>query len=353
MSSPNTRRTAASRPASGRSAAPTMRIPTLTLLLMSLLLTVTTVLAEPTAYAAGRRAFIDHMVAAHGLDRAEVTALMADARFEQRIIDAMNHPFEARPWHAYRSLFLTDERIAGGVAFWNENADLLRRAEAAYGVPAGIIVAIIGIETNYGGRLGDYRALDALSTLGFAYPRRADFFRRELGEFLLLAREEQVDPRTALGSYAGALGKPQFIPSSYRAYAVDFDGDGRRDLWDSNADVIGSVGNYLAQHRWRRGAPIAAPAHLSRGRPGVEIGGGRPLRPNTSVAALRAAGVDVAAELPGSATAALIELAGADGPEYWVTLDNFYAITRYNHSNLYALAVLQLSQAIGTQRSGD
>lgn len=236
----------------------------LPVLLMMTLVSASNALAEPPAYAVGRRAFIDHMVTAHGFDRAEVSALMADARFEQRIIDAMNRPFEARPWHAYRDLFLTEERISGGVAFWNANADLLRRAEAAYGVPPGIIVAIIGVETNYGGRLGDHRALDALSTLGFAYPRRADFFRRELGQFLLLSREEQIDPRTAMGSYAGALGKPQFIPSSYRAYAVDFDDDGRRDLWESNADVIGSVGNYLAQHRWRRGAPIAAPAQLTQ-----------------------------------------------------------------------------------------
>ncbi len=287
---------------------------------------------------------------------------MTEARYQQRIIDAINRPYEAKPWKAYQPIFVTPERIRGGVAFWRDNAALLARAQAAYGVPPEIIVAIIGVETNYGGNLGSHRVIDALSTLGFSYPKRADFFRAELEEFLLLTRDEQVDARTAKGSYAGAVGKPQFIPSSYRAYAVDFDDDGRRDLWASNADVVGSVGNYLAQHGWRRGQPVAAEAELAQGRPiGIAIAKKRPAVPETTLTQLAAAGV---VTLPGDGArsgpavvldgidddtrAALIELDGRES-EYWLGFDNFYAITRYNHSNLYAMAVYQLSREIARQ----
>jgi membrane-bound lytic murein transglycosylase B len=305
----------------------------------------------PPSYTTGTRAFVAEQAAALGYSREALTALMADARYRQDIIDAMNRPYEAKPWRDYRQLFLTPERIDGGVAFLREHGELLRQAEAAYGVPPEIIAAIVGIETNYGGTLGKHRVLDALSTLGFAYPRRAGFFSKELGEFLLLAREEQVDPRTAVGSYAGAVGLPQFIPSSYRAYAVDFDDDGRRDLWDSHADVVGSVGNYLAMHGWRRGAPIAAPATLAAGRPtGIAVAEKRPLRPQSTLKELAAAGVaPVAGALdgasPADARATLLVLDG-DGPEYWLGFENFYAITRYNHSNLYAMAVFLLSREL-------
>ena len=305
--------------------------------------------ATPPDYASGSRAFVTEMAARHGFMPAELDALMADARYQQRIIDAMNRPYEGKPWRDYRRLFVTPERIDGGVAFLRANADLLRKAESAYGVPPEVITAIIGIETNYGRTLGDHRVLDALTTLGFAYPRRAAFFRKELEEFLLLTRDEQVDARSAMGSYAGAVGKPQFIPSSYRAYAVDFDKDGRRDLWDSNADVIGSVGNYLAQHGWRRGEAIATPARLTAGPPpGIVIGEKRPVQPDTAIASLIEAGVEPAEPLPRTATAALIALDG-DETEHWLTLTNFYAITRYNHSNLYALAAYQLSREIATR----
>jgi membrane-bound lytic murein transglycosylase B len=324
---------------------------------------VTAAAAAPSSYESGRRAFVADMARKHGFASAELTALMAEARYQQRIVDAMNRPFEGKPWRDYRKIFLTPERIRGGIAFRREHAALLDRARAAYGVPPEIIVAIIGIETNYGGNLGDHRVLDALSTLGFSYPRRADFFRGELEEFLLLTRDERVDARTAKGSYAGAVGKPQFIPSSYRAYAVDFDDDGRRDLWQSNADVVGSVGNYLAQHGWRRGEPIAVPAVLRDGRPaGVPIAEKRPAKPHSRLSRWASVGVEAAigaaadgqkgvqqgeqdGDLSDTLAAALIELDGV-GPEYWLGFDNFYAITRYNHSNLYAMAVFQLSQAI-------
>ncbi|MBK5931940.1 lytic murein transglycosylase B [Halochromatium salexigens] len=302
--------------------------------------------AAPANYEPEREAFIHEMVARHGFERAELMTLMEDARYQQAIVDAMDRPYEGKSWGAYRALFVTPERIAGGRRFLAEHAPLLSQAERTYGVPAAVIVAIIGIETNYGATLGQHRVLDALSTLGFAYPRRAAFFRKELEEFLLLSREEAVDPSAVHGSYAGALGKPQFIPSSYRAYAVDFDGDGRRDLWDSDADVIGSVGAYLSEHGWVPGEPVASPATL-RGPldDKIEVGGKRPVVPSLSVAEIQAAGVEPAAALDPSAQAALIEL-DREGAEYWVVLDNFYAITRYNHSNLYALAAYELSRAI-------
>jgi membrane-bound lytic murein transglycosylase B len=338
---------------------PFRRFSVTALLLLSLTQAPGGVVAAPASYESGSRAFVAEMAGKHGFTQAELAALMAEARYQQRIIDAMNRPYEAKPWRDYQPIFVTPERIQGGVAFWRDNAALLARAEAAYGVPPQIIAAIIGVETNYGRNLGDHRVIDALSTLGFAFPRRADFFRGELEEFLLLTRDEQVDPLAAKGSYAGAVGKPQFIPSSYRAYAVDFDRDGRRDLWASNADVVGSVGNYLAQHGWRRGQPVAVAAELAQGRPsGIAIADKRPAVPEETLARLAAAGVSPAPPFPPKSEqggradsvddgtrAALIELDGNE-PEYWLGFDNFYAITRYNHSNLYAMAVYQLSREI-------
>jgi membrane-bound lytic murein transglycosylase B len=323
----------------------------LSMILMVLLLTPLAAAVSdtvPASFRTERDRFVAEMVDKHAFDESELAALMSEARYQQSIVDAMNRPYEGKPWGLYRALFVTAERIAGGQRFLAEHKPLLRQAEAAYGVPAEVITAIIGIETNYGGTLGSHRVLDALSTLGFAYPRRADFFRKELEEFLLLAREEALPPTSVRGSYAGAVGKPQFIPSSYRAFAVDFDGDGQRNLWESDADVIGSVGAYLAQHGWQRGRPIASTATLNGSlKPGIEVGGKRPLVPRSTVAQLEAAGVEPAEALDPSARAALIEL-DRNGPEYWVTLENFYAITRYNHSNLYALAAVELSRAIAS-----
>jgi membrane-bound lytic murein transglycosylase B len=302
--------------------------------------------AEPASYRAGADGFVREMVDRHGFDSLELEGLMASATYRQGIVDAMNRPYEAKPWHSYRALFVTPERIDGGVAFRRDNAELLARAEATYGVDPWIIVAIVGVETNYGANVGRHAVIDALTTLGFAYPRRADFFRKELEAFLLLTREEQVDPLHAVGSYAGAMGKPQFIPSSYRAYAVDFDGDGRRDLWNSNADVIGSVANYFARHGWRPGEPVAFPATPRGAIPaGLAVGEKKPVAPDTTVGELRRAGI-VSPEAPESAVpATLIRFDGAQD-EYWIGLHNFYVITRYNHSNLYAMAVYQLSEEI-------
>lgn len=312
--------------------------------------------AEPVDYRVAARDFAAEMAQRHGFDPVALTSLMDRARYRQEIIDAMRRPYEGKPWADYRPIFLTQARIVGGTAFWQGQADTLRRAEQEYGVPPEVIVAIIGVETSYGGNLGKHRVLDALSTLGFAYPPRADFFRGELEQFLLLARDEAIDPALVTGSYAGAVGKPQFIPSSYRDYAVDFDGDGRRDLWHSDADVIGSVANYLQHHGWRRDGEVALPATLAEGTgenltaAGVEVAGKRPVKPQTQAARLTTAGVSTSAPLDPDAVVTLLRLDGRgdDGAEdeYWIALENFYALTRYNHSNLYAMAVYQLGREI-------
>jgi membrane-bound lytic murein transglycosylase B len=290
------------------------------------------------------KGFIDEMVSKHRFDRAELTGLLQQASFRQDIIDAITRPAEAKPWYQYRSIFLTSARAEGGATFWRNNRDDLRKAEELYGVPPEIIVAIIGVETRYGANTGRHRVLDALSTLAFGYPPRSGFFRKELEQFLLMAREEGMTPTGPKGSYAGALGKAQFIPSSFRAYAVDFDGDGKRDLWDSNADAIGSVANYFVRHGWRPGEPVtvrAGAAGTSHQR-FVDAG----MKPSIRVKDLYAAGITTAARLDPTALTSLIKLETADGHEYWLGLHNFYVITRYNHSNLYAMAVYQLSQEI-------
>jgi membrane-bound lytic murein transglycosylase B len=292
--------------------------------------------------------FVEEMVREHGFDRAGLAELMSRAQFQQSIIDAMTRPAEAKPWYQYRPIFVTESRIRDGVAFWEEHEALLERVSDDYGVPPEILVAIIGVETRYGGYTGRHRVLDSLHTLAFGYPRRADFFRGELEDFLLLAREEGIDAEGAKGSYAGAMGKPQFISSSYRAYAVDYDGDGRRDLWDSDADVIASVANYFKRHGWRPGEPITVRAHgVGDGHQAfVEAG----MKPSLRVEELRRAGLEIDPAIDGDALASLIELDTGPGNEHWLGLHNFYVITRYNHSNLYSMAVYQLSQEIRALR---
>lgn len=294
----------------------------------------------------GAEAFVEQVLAEHGLDEGLVRAVLADARYQQSIIDAISRPAEARPWFQYRPIFLTETRIAGGVEFWRANASLLEEIHQRFGVPIEVVVAIVGVETSYGMNTGSFRVIDALATLGFYFPRRAEFFAAELGHFLALSGEEELPLYEVRGSYAGAMGIGQFIPSSYRAYAVDFDGSGRRDLWRSLPDALGSVANYLAVHRWEAGAPIALPAS----RVPADLDEDFPIRPRHSLDELAALGIEFdAAGLPGDTAATLIELEGADAPEYWIGLNNFYVITRYNRSPLYAMAVTQLAQAIREQ----
>lgn len=288
--------------------------------------------------------FIDEMVAKHNFERAELSTLFEGIELRQSIIDAITRPAEGLPWHKYRAIFLTPARIEGGAQFWKTHADTLVRAEQVYGVPAEIIVAIIGVETNYGKNTGSYRVIDALATLAFNYPKRAEFFRSELEQYLLLTEEENVDPLAIKGSYAGAMGLPQFISSSYRHYAVDFDNDGQRDLWNNTSDAIGSVANYLSEHGWQRGVGIAFPVEVSSGNPSELADQG--LKPELSLGQLKNAGVDISSDVLDSRLGTLLELEAVAGMEYWVGLHNFYMITRYNHSSLYAMAVYQLSQEI-------
>ncbi len=320
-------------------------------LLLGILLATET-LAAPKRDTKGMHQFINEMVREHKFKRARLKKLFKQAQYQDSIIEAMTRPAEAKPWYVYREIFLTPARLAGGNAFWEQNRETLLRAEQTYGVPAEIIIAILGVETRYGEQQGGYRVLDALTTLAFYYPKRATYFRKELKEFLLLTREEKLNPLEIKGSYAGAVGEPQFMPSSYRQYAVDFDNDGKRNLMESTADTIGSVANYFKKHKWQTGASVITRASVNDAqlKPLLDLG----LKPATPVAKLMQQGVVPAdPNLAPSTLGALIELEDQDGPEHWIGLDNFYVITRYNHSPLYAMAVYQLSQQILAQRTPD
>jgi membrane-bound lytic murein transglycosylase B len=291
------------------------------------------------------QAFIGELVANDGFEQAYVASVFSGIESKQSILDAMSRPAEkVKPWSEYRDIFITPRRISAGVDFFREHEAKLRQISAGTGVPAEIIAAILGVETFYGTRTGSYRAVDALATLAFDYPPRSDFFRRELRQLFLLAREEQLDIGTLTGSYAGALGPPQFIPSSYRNFAVDGSGDGRRDLLRNWDDIMASIANYFAKHNWQPGQPIATRAEFARDAL-------RPTEPTElvlkdTVGSLARRGVQFTTDLPATAPAILVTLKGEDGDEYWVGFQNYYAITRYNRSTMYALAVLQLSEAI-------
>jgi membrane-bound lytic murein transglycosylase B len=288
------------------------------------------------------KAFISEMVEKHGFKRSELVSIMNKATIQQSIIDAMNRPAEGKPWYQYRPIFITEQSINSGVAYYQTHKDALKRAEREYGVPAEMIVAIIGVETRYGKNKGSYSVLDALSTLAFDYPKRAPFFKSELEAFLLLTREEKIDPTTLKGSYAGAMGTPQFMPSSYRAWAVDFTGNGKRNLWDNDTDAIGSVANYFAKHGWQKNEPIAFKAQLSTP---IDIPS-NVVKPTTPFKVYKSKGVKISGKLPDEALTSLLAYDDGQSHEYWLGLNNFYVITKYNSSPLYALAVYQLSEEI-------
>jgi membrane-bound lytic murein transglycosylase B len=294
------------------------------------------------------QAYVAEVVAEHGFSAAELTELFAQAELKQGIIDSISRPAErVLKWHEYREIFLKEPRISQGIEFWDEHEAVLAEAERVYGVAPEYVVAILGVETRYGRVMGNHRVLDALATLAFDYPPRAAFFRRELTQFLLLAREEGRSPLELMGSYAGAMGYGQFIPSSYRAYAVDFTGDGLRDIWGNPHDAVGSIANYFKRHGWRAGAPVVVPVEVTGN---VESGlATQALELKHTVADLVRLGV-VADGLAPEQPAALFHMDGLEGDEYWLGLNNFYVITRYNRSRLYALAVHQLSQAIKSGR---
>ncbi len=296
-------------------------------------------------------AFIDEMVAEHDYDRQQLRSILSGAEVKQSILDAIARPAErTKTWGEYRPIFLTKERIRAGASFWRENQEALEKVSAETGVPAEIIVAIIGVETYYGRITGGHRVLDALVTLAFNYPPRETFFRRELGQFLLLVREEGMQASDAFGSYAGAMGRPQFMPSSFRAYAVDATGDGKRDIWNDWTDVAGSVANYMSRHGWRAGEPVTTQATLT------ETFAGPPpanqLKASETVGSLSGGGVLFATDLPADSAGQLLTLDGAEGTEHWVGFHNFFVITRYNRSVMYALAVHQLGQEIALEVNG-
>ncbi len=293
--------------------------------------------------------FIDKMVEKHHFDRQRLKQLFTSVEIKDSILKAMKRPAEALPWHKYRNIFLTASRIQGGVEFWRQHESVLTEVEQQTGVPAQIIVAIIGVETRYGGNTGHYRVIDALSTLGFAYPKRSTFFLGELEHFLLLCREQHIDPLQPTGSYAGAMGWPQFMPSSYRSYAADFDGDNKKDIWDNPADVIASIANYFVRHHWQAGEAIAFQVAIPKDKHALPLQKG--LKPNTTVAKLKSLAIQVPARLPDSQPVRLLQFEMEKGWQYWIGLPNFYVITRYNHSPLYAMAVFQLSQEIAFNKS--
>lgn len=289
--------------------------------------------------------FVAEMTRDYGFAGEQLVGVFRDVERKQAILDAISRPAErVKPWKEYRPMFITEARIARGVDFWRQHEATLARAEREYGVPAQVIVAIIGVETFFGRNTGNYRVIDALSTLGFDYPPRAPFFRKELREYLLLAREQQIDPLTIKGSYAGAMGLPQFMPSSFRAYAVDFDGDGHINIWTDPDDAIGSVASYFKRHGWAAGQPVVSRANVSGAK--AEQGLSPGLDPVMSLGELRGLGWASHDALRDDLPVTAFRLEGDSGPEYWIGLNNFYAITRYNRSVMYAMAVHQLSESL-------
>jgi len=291
-------------------------------------------------------AFIGEMVHKHEFRRERLRRVFSQVQPRPAIIRAMSAPATAKPWYEFRSRYVNAARITGGVRFWEQNTVTLARASREFGVPEEIIVAIIGIETLYGRNTGSFRVLDALATLAFDYPPRAEFFLSELEEYLLLSREAELNMLSAKGSYAGAMGIPQFLPSSYRKYAVDFDGDGKCDLNDA-ADAIGSVAHYLQVFGWRPGEPVVIPAEA--GDSEIDTMLAADLKPGIKVSEFRRRGITPLAPANDDAEAALFSVETETGPRYWLGLQNFYVITRYNRSINYAMAVYDLASELRVQ----
>ena len=296
--------------------------------------------------------FIDEMVSEHGYDRAALQEILGEAEYKESIVEQISKPAERTlTWADYRPIFMTDERVQAGAAVWREHLESREMVSRDTGVPVEIMVGIIGVETYYGRITGGHRVLDALATLAFYYPPREKFFRSELQQFLLLVREEDMQAVDAFGSYAGAMGRPQFMPSSYRAYAVDSTGDDKRDIWNNWTDVAGSIANYFVAHKWRSGEEVVTQATLGERFEGTPAE--NKLTPDTTVAELSAKDVLFSTDQPGDSPARLLTLDGADGTEYWVGFHNFFVITRYNRSVMYALAVHQLGQEIALAIAND
>ncbi len=287
--------------------------------------------------------FIDEMVAKHQFRRDELVRVFDRAQHRPDIIEAISRPSTSRPWPEYRASFVNRQRVRMGLEFWHKYRKTLRRAEKQFGVPQEIVVALIGVETIYGRNAGSYRVLDALTTLAFDYPRRADFFRSELENYLLLARDQQFDLLNVRGSYAGAMGVPQFMPSSYRNYAVDFNGNRTVDLLREDRDAIGSVGNYLKGYGWIAGEGVTVRAKVAGSLP-------PDLKTPRTLADWAALGVTPAEKLAEDKPMRLLEFTIGEGKEYWLAQNNFEVITRYNNSDYYAMSVFQLAEELKAAR---
>ena len=289
--------------------------------------------------------FVSHMASTYSFKKRTLRKLLSSAQIQPAILEAMEKPAEkAKLWYEYRPIFLNERRIKEGTDFWLAHRQALEQAGAQSGVAPEYIAAILGVETYYGRLTGTYRVLDALSTLAFEYPARGKYFRDELEQYLLLTRDTHMDPKTLKGSYAGAMGAPQFMPTAYRKYAVDADANGHVDLWGSWADVCASVGNYLKENGWNAGEPVLSEATVTADKP--DTLDGRKVALSETVASLMQHGVSFQAALPPESAAMLIAADEADGPHWRVGYNNFYVITRYNHSPLYAMAVFELASAI-------
>ncbi len=295
----------------------------------------------------GQAEFVKRVVATGQYNTAEVNAILAGAVHKQAVLDIYKRTAESKPWYTYRPIFMTDQRLQEGLVFWRENQQAITEASRESAVEEEIIVAIIGIETYYGRILGNYRVLDTLTTLGFHFKRRQEFFSKELLEYLLLSKEENLPLTEIKGSYAGAMGLGQFMPSSYRAYAVDADGDGRRDLWGSKADAIASVANYFKVHKWRHGEQVAVPAKRTEAAESLRMKLGKPA---STLAEYASKGYVGETELAADTAVNLIVLEQEKGHDYWLSLHNFYVITRYNRSPMYAMVVKQLSEQLAAAR---
>ena len=290
-----------------------------------------------------------HRHSRHGrYSQAELQQFFTRTDYKGNIISIMNRPGTSRPWYEFRQGNAGAGKINGGRRFYQQNRQVIDQVARQYGVPAEIIVAIVGIETNYGSNMGSFRLADSLSTLGFDYPRRAEFFQKELGEFLLMAKEEGRDPFSFVGSYAGAMGMPQFMPSSYRKWAVDYDGDGQRNIWGSVPDVAASVANYMKAHGWQTGGRIMIPVSLTENTPQLAALIEEKTALNHSVAQLRQMGVVPLEAVADNERAVLFRLESAPGQfDYYIGLNNFYTIWQYNHSRLYVSAVRDIANGLG------
>jgi membrane-bound lytic murein transglycosylase B len=301
---------------------------------------------QPAAIDSAKASFVARQTAL-GFSETQINDFLAKAQYNQKVIDAISRPWEAKPWHQYRPRFLTEARLKAGLAFWQANEASLSRAAETFGVEPQMIVAIIGIETHYGKTMGSFPVRDALYTLGFYYPPRASFFLKELAELQQLEKDEQLDLATLKGSYAGAMGLGQFMPSSYRYYAVDFDGDGRRDLLGSVDDAIGSVANYFHQHGWQPGAPVAIRVMPRTDiSPDARLWDGKPLSMSVAEVLGKDLGLSDSRDLNAAQPAMLVKLEQENSNEYWLGLKNFYVITRYNRSPLYAMAAYEFSEQL-------